>query len=108
MYFMFVFRYTYYSLLEKQPILISNGVFTPTFCLLPSNVQKENMNIMRARGVTFPLVCKTLLAHGSSSAHRMSVIFNEAGLSHCKPQCVLQSFVNHNAVLYKVFLVGNR
>lgn len=38
----------------------------------------------------------------------MSIVFNEEGLKDCKPPCVAQSFVNHNAVLYKIFIVGLR
>ncbi|OCT66323.1 hypothetical protein XELAEV_180425781mg, partial [Xenopus laevis] len=51
--------------------------------------------------------CKTRLAHGPRS-HQMSLIFNEGGLSEVKPPCVLQSFINHNATLYKVFVVGSQ
>lgn len=35
------------------------------------------------------------------------VIFNEEGLKDCQPPCVAQDFVNHSAILYKVFIVGN-
>lgn len=38
---------------------------------------------------------------------KMSVIFNERGVADCKPPCVAQSFINHNAVLYKVYVVGD-
>lgn len=37
----------------------------------------------------------------------MMVIFNEKGLKDCQPPCVAQDFVNHSAILYKVFIVGN-
>lgn len=36
----------------------------------------------------------------------MAIIFSEEDLKDIKPPCVLQSFINHNAVLYKVFVVG--
>ncbi|ELU11765.1 hypothetical protein CAPTEDRAFT_31605, partial [Capitella teleta] len=36
----------------------------------------------------------------------MSLIFNEAGLKDVSPPCVAQSFINHNAVLYKIFAIG--
>ena len=38
----------------------------------------------------------------------MSVIFSAASLAVVQPPCVLQSFVNHGAVLHKVFVVGDR
>lgn len=37
----------------------------------------------------------------------MAVVFNEEGVADCKPPCVAQSFINHNAVLYKIYIVGN-
>lgn len=37
----------------------------------------------------------------------MAIVFNEKGLKDCSPPCVAHSFVNHNAVLYKLFIVGN-
>ncbi|XP_026228312.1 inositol-tetrakisphosphate 1-kinase-like isoform X2 [Anabas testudineus] len=48
-----------------------------------SSIQKAVME----QGLSFPLICKTRVAHGS--------------LSH-------ESFVNHGAVLHKVFVVGDR
>jgi inositol-1,3,4-trisphosphate 5/6-kinase/inositol-tetrakisphosphate 1-kinase len=36
----------------------------------------------------------------------MTLVFNEKGLSQCNFPCVVQSFVNHNAVLYKLFAIG--
>ncbi|XP_043536741.1 inositol-tetrakisphosphate 1-kinase-like isoform X2 [Chiloscyllium plagiosum] len=50
-------------------------------------------------------VCKTRVAQGSSS-HDMALIFNEDGLRDVTPPCVLQSFINHNAILYKIFVIG--
>lgn len=37
----------------------------------------------------------------------MMLIFNEKGLKDCQTPCVAQDFVNHNAILYKLFVVGN-
>uniref|UniRef100_A0A8C2XA05 Inositol-tetrakisphosphate 1-kinase n=1 Tax=Cyclopterus lumpus TaxID=8103 RepID=A0A8C2XA05_CYCLU len=62
---------------------------------------------MMTQGVSFPLICKTRVAHGSLS-HEMSLIFSGGGLEDIRPPCVLQSFVNHGAVLHKVFVVGDR
>ncbi|KAI3353851.1 hypothetical protein L3Q82_005065 [Scortum barcoo] len=58
-------------------------------------------------GLSFPLICKTRVAHGSLS-HEMSLIFSAGSLADIHPPCVLQSFVNHGAVLHKVFVVGDR
>ncbi|XP_050923817.1 inositol-tetrakisphosphate 1-kinase isoform X2 [Lates calcarifer] len=58
-----------------------------------------------AQGLSFPLICKTRVAHGSLS-HEMSLIFSAGSLADIHPPCVLQSFVNHGAVLHKVFVTG--
>lgn len=39
---------------------------------------------------------------------QMSLIFSAGSLVDVHPPCVLQSFVNHGAVLHKVFVVGDR
>lgn len=101
-------RNCYYSILQDETSFSNQGIFTPNFAEFTYNVIERNIEIMKQRGVTFPLVCKPTLAHGSKSAHEMVIIFNEKDLGACKPPCVVQSFVNHNAVLHKVFLVGDR
>ncbi|CAB3244309.1 unnamed protein product [Arctia plantaginis] len=101
-------RYCYYSILQDEPSFHKQGIFTPSFAEFTTNNIEMNIEIMRHRGVKFPIICKPTIAHGSKSAHDMIVIFNEKGLHVCKPPCVVQTFVNHNAVLHKVFLIGDR
>lgn len=50
-----------------------------------------------------------LFAVGSLNlcALQMCLIFSEDSLADIRPPCVLQSFVNHGAVLHKVFVVGD-
>lgn len=57
-------------------------------------------------GVKFPAVCKPIVARGSSQAHQMSLIFNEDGLKDIRTPCIVQSFINHGARLYKLFVLG--
>ncbi|CAF4842750.1 unnamed protein product [Pieris macdunnoughi] len=101
-------RYTYYSIIQEETSLQKIGVFTPAFAKFTTNNIEQNIEIMKQRGVTFPVICKPTLAHGSKLAHEMILVCNQRGLNVCKPPCVVQSFVNHSAVLYKVFVVGNR
>ena len=37
----------------------------------------------------------------------MAIIFNEEGLRDISPPCVAQTFINHNALLHKIFVVGD-
>ncbi|KAG7177571.1 Inositol-tetrakisphosphate 1-kinase-like 1, partial [Homarus americanus] len=55
---------------------------------------------------TLSSVCKPVTAGGGVEAHEMAVVFNEKGISECTLPCVAQSFINHGAVLYKLFVLG--
>lgn len=81
--------------------------FTPAFVQLDSSNPESVLRALKIGNVHFPIVCKALQAHGSSDSHRMSIIFNPEGLNVITVPCVAQSFVNHDAVLYKVFVIGN-
>lgn len=54
----------------------------------------------------FPVIAKPLVADGSAKSHKMSLVFNRDGLKKLKPPIVLQEFVNHGGVIFKVYVVG--
>ena len=37
----------------------------------------------------------------------MMIVFNEEGLSDLKPPCVAMTLIDHNALLYKLFVIGD-
>ncbi|KAM5146126.1 inositol-tetrakisphosphate 1-kinase-like [Mantella aurantiaca] len=82
-----------------------SGVFSPS-CVELMTKRNDVVALVRAN-LTFPIICKTRVAHGPQS-HEMSLIFNERGLKEVTPPCLLQSFINHSATLYKVFVVGSQ
>lgn len=98
-------RYKQYRLIEQSGLAKEGAVFTPPFVHLTSTNIDVNRGRVRRSNITFPLVCKPILAQGSTGAHQMCIIFNEAGLKDVKPPCVAQSFVNHNAKLFKIFVI---
>ncbi|KAJ0111355.1 hypothetical protein Patl1_03536 [Pistacia atlantica] len=55
----------------------------------------------------FPVIAKPLVADGSAKSHKMSLIFNHDGFNKLKPPIVLQEFVNHGGVIFKVYVVGD-
>ncbi|XP_072956850.1 inositol-tetrakisphosphate 1-kinase 5 [Typha angustifolia] len=55
----------------------------------------------------FPVIAKPLVADGSAKSHKMSLVFHREGLSKVKPPLVLQEFVNHGGVIFKVYVVGD-
>ncbi|XP_073526392.1 uncharacterized protein [Phyllobates terribilis] len=57
-------------------------------------------------GLKFPMIAKPLVADGSAKSHKMSLVYNHKGLTNLKPPIVLQEFVNHGGVIFKVYVVG--
>ncbi|CAL8099700.1 unnamed protein product [Orchesella dallaii] len=101
-------RYKTYCIINKCQLLNEEtAVFIPAFVELQSNDYETNVRLFRLSKVNFPAVCKPVIAHGCS-AHQMTLIFNESGLKEAVYPCVIQSFVNHNAVLYKLFALGQK
>lgn len=62
------------------------------------------LNILNILFVSFTLCSFAVCA----ISVQMSLIFSAGSLADIHPPCVLQSFVNHGAVLHKVFVVGDR
>lgn len=105
----------------------ADGVFTPTFVEMTSTNVDENLHKLEAANVKFPFgnsihfhfinnsndlvfstVCKPLRAQGTRFAHKMSIIFDENSLQSINPPCVAQTFINHNARLYKLFIIKDK
>lgn len=97
-------RYKYYELIQEH--VQFNDVFTPKFVEIKSKDTVENISLLKKANIKFPVICKPLIAQGSSDAHKLMVIFNEEGLKDCQPPCVAQEFINHNAIVYKIYIVG--
>ncbi|KAM0861460.1 hypothetical protein ACQ4PT_045875 [Festuca glaucescens] len=56
--------------------------------------------------LTLPLVAKPLVVDGTSKSHELSLAYDEASLSMLDPPLVLQEFVNHGGILFKVYIIG--
>uniref|UniRef100_A0A0D9XMV5 Inositol-tetrakisphosphate 1-kinase n=1 Tax=Leersia perrieri TaxID=77586 RepID=A0A0D9XMV5_9ORYZ len=54
----------------------------------------------------FPLIAKPLVADGTAKSHKMSLVYHRDGLRKLRPPLVLQEFVNHGGVIFKVYVVG--
>lgn len=57
-------------------------------------------------GLTLPLVAKPLVNDGSAKSHELSLAYDHYSLLNLEPPLVLQEFVNHGGVLFKVYIVG--
>ncbi|CAN4077259.1 unnamed protein product [Withania somnifera] len=62
---------------------------------------------LESSGLKFPVIAKPLVADGSAKSHKMVLVFNKDGLIKLKPPIVLQEFVNHGGVVFKVYVVGD-
>ncbi|XP_072313313.1 inositol-tetrakisphosphate 1-kinase [Eucyclogobius newberryi] len=96
-----------YQLVHRiESSMQDDRICSPPFMVLNSECSADVLEQIQEQGLTFPFICKTRVAHGTNS-HEMAIIFSEEDLKDVKPPCVIQSFINHNAVLYKVFVVGD-
>ncbi|XP_034531294.1 inositol-tetrakisphosphate 1-kinase [Notolabrus celidotus] len=96
-----------YQLIHRiESCMQDERICSPPFMVLNTDCSPDVLEQIKRQGLTFPFICKTRVAHGTNS-HEMAIIFSEEDLKDVKPPCVIQSFINHNAVLYKVFVVGD-
>ncbi|XP_034714723.1 inositol-tetrakisphosphate 1-kinase isoform X1 [Etheostoma cragini] len=96
-----------YQLINRiESCMQDERICSPPFMVLNTECSPDVLEQIKRQGLTFPFICKTRVAHGTNS-HEMAIIFSEEDLKDVKPPCVIQSFINHNAVLYKVFVVGD-
>ncbi|CAG9860137.1 unnamed protein product [Phyllotreta striolata] len=99
-------RCSCYSIIHSTN-LSAHNVFTPNFCTFRSSDRDSLKQQIKMAKVTYPFICKPSLGHGSK-AHEMSIIFNEKSLSDIQTPCVAQSFIQHDAVLFKIFVAGEK
>ncbi|XP_028115748.1 inositol-tetrakisphosphate 1-kinase 3-like [Camellia sinensis] len=57
-------------------------------------------------GLMLPLVAKPLVVDGSAKSHELSLAYDQYSLQILEPPLVLQEFVNHGGVLFKVYIIG--
>ncbi|XP_034459802.1 inositol-tetrakisphosphate 1-kinase-like isoform X1 [Hippoglossus hippoglossus] len=130
-------RFVSYMIMSKLHNSLRDWhVCSPPYLEVPSAADLSTIKqTVMSQGLSFPLICKTRVAHGSLSHEvkgfikffilqifslfslnicppslslQMSLIFSAGHLADIHPPCVLQSFVNHGAVLHKVFVVGDK
>ncbi|XP_063295123.1 inositol-tetrakisphosphate 1-kinase [Pelobates fuscus] len=96
-----------YELIRRiESCMQDERICSPPFMELMTECGEDTLKHIEKNGLAFPFICKTRVAHGTNS-HEMAIVFNEEGLLTIQPPCVIQSFISHNAVLYKVFVVGD-
>ncbi|CAH8362195.1 unnamed protein product [Eruca vesicaria subsp. sativa] len=78
---------------------------------VPKQVVVMDENVLRGDGalgeLKFPVIAKPLDADGSAKSHKMFLIYDQEGMKILKAPIVLQEFVNHGGVIFKVYVVGD-
>jgi len=59
-------------------------------------------------GLRFPVIAKPLAADGGDDSHEMCLVFDRDGLNALSAPTVLQEFVNHGGVVFKIYVAGRR
>ncbi|TVU47838.1 hypothetical protein EJB05_07451 [Eragrostis curvula] len=97
------------SMLEEVADLnLSNfygEVFTPRQLVITKDPSAIPTAVAMS-GLTLPLVAKPLVVDGTSKAHELYLAYDEASLSMLDPPLVLQEFINHGGILFKVYIIG--
>ncbi|KAL1534484.1 Inositol-tetrakisphosphate 1-kinase 3 [Salvia divinorum] len=80
-------------------------VCTPRQLVISKNPTSVPDEVIKA-GLTVPLVVKPLVVDGSVKSHTLFLAYDHISLSELEAPMVLQEFINHSGVLFKVFIVG--
>ena len=74
-------------------------------CYLKQALHESN----QVDGTNFstPLIVKPLIAAGTKQSHYMLIALKESALTKLPPKSIVQEFVNHDATLYKVYVLGD-
>ncbi|CAF0819881.1 unnamed protein product, partial [Didymodactylos carnosus] len=97
-------RHVQYSLLKEiqtiyvPPFISITDEFTANDC-------QKIQQLLTNNNIQYPIICKPIQAHGSES-HNMKIIFDSSHLIDIQYPCILQQFINHDGILFKIFLVG--
>lgn len=59
------------------------------------------------RSIRFPIISKPFAAAGSPESHKMVIFLNSNGLKEIQSPCLLQEYANHDAILHKVYVLGD-
>lgn len=96
-------RFYSYSVLKTCGFK-KNGinVFVPKYALIEK--QSEIMEEIKRQNISFPIIAKSC----DSENHEMSIIFSEKNVKDVTTPCVIQEFVNHSSMLYKVCAIADK
>jgi len=106
-------RFLMFSMLQKmcqqESFGLGEEVVVPEFKLLSN--PDDVLQMLQDNTLQLPLICKPAAATSLASSraeHNMKLVFDKSSISDLSgTSYVVQNFVNHNAVLFKLFTVGS-
>ncbi|KAL6044064.1 inositol-1,3,4-trisphosphate 5/6-kinase [Balamuthia mandrillaris] len=81
-------------------------VACPAYTVLERE-EEDYSETLRKANLKFPLVAKTIQACGNEDSHKIGIIFTEKGLHQLSTPIMVQEYYNHNAIIFKVFMVDD-
>jgi len=93
---------------DCQFVMKGISVFVPKFTFLKKTDSENILDIVNKNGMDFPIITKPPVTRCDAEAHDMAIIFSEEAVDDINFPCVIQQFVNHSSILYKVAAVGQR
>ncbi|KAJ1398226.1 Inositol-tetrakisphosphate 1-kinase [Sesbania bispinosa] len=67
-----------------------------------------NFEAIEELGLRFPVIAKPLVADGTAGSHELRLVFDRDGVNALTTPMVLQEFVNHGGVVFKIYVAGQR
>ncbi|XP_049395518.1 inositol-tetrakisphosphate 1-kinase 1-like [Solanum stenotomum] len=95
------------SMLEFVNELKIEHLETPLQVFVSDDSSESLQDAMTREGLKFPVIAKPLIAAGAANSHQLSLILNQNELTKLNPPIVLQEFVNHGGVIFKVYVAGD-
>ncbi|KAF3641167.1 Inositol-tetrakisphosphate 1-kinase 1 [Capsicum annuum] len=95
------------TMLEFVNELKIQNLGTPLQVFVSDESSEALQDAMTREGLKFPVIAKPLIADGAANSHQMSLVLNQNGLTKLDPPIVLQEFVNHGGVIFKVYVAGD-
>lgn len=102
-------RVSMLQVFEQEKSYDSYGlVGIPKQLIITEKLEKAVLfNKFELSGLKFPVIAKPLVADGTFTSHLMWLVYNKSGLEKLTAPFLLQQFVNHGGVLFKVYVVGD-
>lgn len=95
-------RYEQYSTFNCE----QKSYHVPPFIRVTAEQTNQSIEqLLKQYKISFPILCKPMQAHGDKS-HDMKIIFDVEHLNDIDKPCVLQQFIDHDGILFKVFAIG--